>query len=98
MVTAEAATPVIILGFAPTSPHLAISRFNAFHRLRDELDRTKQALEDRKVIDKAKGILMSTRKISEEDAYALLRKTAMNESRRMADVARSLVTAAKLLS
>jgi response regulator NasT len=75
----------------------AISRFNAFHRLRGELDRTKQALEDRKIIDKAKGILMKSRNISEDDAYALLRKTAMNESRRMADVARSLVTAAKLL-
>src|ERR1700722_1031509 len=76
---------------------MAISRFNAFHRLRDELDRAKQALEDRKIIDKAKGILMKNRNISEEDAYALLRKTAMNESRRMADVARGLVTAAKLL-
>jgi response regulator NasT len=76
---------------------MAISRFNAFHRLREELDRTKQALEDRKIIDKAKGILMKSRNISEEDAYALLRKTAMNESRRMAEVARSLVTAAKLL-
>jgi len=77
---------------------MAISRFNALHRLRDELDRTKQALEDRKVIDKAKGILMKNRTITEEQAYALLRKTAMNESRRVADVARSLVTAAKLLS
>ena len=76
---------------------MAISRFNAFHRLREELDRTKQALEDRKIIDRGKGILMKSRNISEEDAYALLRKTAMNESRRMADVARSLVTAAKLL-
>jgi response regulator NasT len=77
---------------------MAISRFNAFHRLREELDRTRQALEDRKVIDKAKGILMKNRGVSEEAAYALLRKTAMNESRRVADVARSLVTAAKLLS
>ena len=76
---------------------MAISRFNAFHRLRNELDRTKQALEDRKVIDRAKGILMKSRGIAEEDAYALLRKTAMNESRRVADVARALVTAAKLL-
>jgi response regulator NasT len=76
---------------------MAISRFNAFHRLREELDRTKQALADRKIIDKAKGILMKSRNISEEDAYALLRKTAMNESRRMAEVARALVTAVKLL-
>ncbi|MEW9305439.1 ANTAR domain-containing response regulator [Labrys portucalensis] len=76
---------------------MAISRFNAFHRLREELDRTRQALEDRKTIDKAKGILMKRRGISEEEAYALLRKTAMNESRRVAEVARSLVTAARLL-
>lgn len=76
---------------------MAISRFNAFHRLRDELDRTKQALEDRKVIDKAKGILMKSRQISEDEAYALLRTAAMNESRRVAEVARSLITASKLL-
>jgi response regulator NasT len=76
---------------------MAISRFNAFNRLRDELDRARQALEDRKIIDKAKGILMKSRDVSEEEAYALLRKTAMNESRRVADVARSLITAAKLL-
>jgi response regulator NasT len=76
---------------------MAISRFNAFNRLRDELDRAKQALEDRKIIDKAKGILMKTREISEEEAYALLRKTAMNEGRRVADIARSLITTANLL-
>jgi len=76
---------------------MTIRRFNAFNRLREELDRTKQALEDRKIIDKAKGILMKTRNITEEDAYALLRKTAMNESRRVADVAAGLVVASKLL-
>ncbi len=76
---------------------MAISRFNAINRLHLELDRAKQALEDRKVIDKAKGILMKTRSLSEEDAYALLRSTAMKESRRLADVAQGLVTAMKLL-
>ena len=76
---------------------MTISRFNAFNRLREELDRTRQALEERKVIDKAKGILMKSRRIGEEEAYALLRKTAMNESRRLADVAAGLVMAAKLL-
>ncbi len=75
----------------------AISRFNVLARLRDELDRTKQALEDRKVIDKAKGILMKSRTLSEEDAYVLLRTTAMKESRRLAEVAQGLVTAMKLL-
>ncbi len=77
---------------------MAISRFNAFNRLRDELSRTKQALEERKVIDRAKGLLMKLRNLPEEEAYALLRKTAMNENRRIADVAQSLVTAAGLLS
>jgi len=76
---------------------MTISRFNSFNRLREELDRAKQALEDRKIIDKAKGILMKSRNLSEEDAYALMRKAAMNESRRLADVAQSVVTAAKLL-
>jgi len=76
---------------------MTISRFNAFNRLRQELDQTKQALQERKVIDKAKGILMRGRGITEDEAYALLRKTAMNESRRVAEVAQGLVTAAKLL-
>ncbi|PWR22276.1 ANTAR domain-containing response regulator [Zavarzinia compransoris] len=76
----------------------AISRFNAFSRMREELDRTKRALEERKVIDRAKGILMRLRGIGEEDAHALLRRTAMNENRRIADVAQSVLTAADLLS
>lgn len=76
---------------------VTISRFNAFNRLRTELDQARQALEDRKVIDKAKGILMKSRNITEEEAYALLRSTAMSENRRLADVAQGLVTAARLL-
>jgi response regulator NasT len=75
---------------------LCISRFNAFARLQDELDRTKSALEERKVIDRAKGILMNAKKLSEDAAYALLRKTAMNESKKIAEVAQSVVTAAEL--
>jgi two-component system, response regulator / RNA-binding antiterminator len=76
---------------------LCISRFNAFARLQDELDRTRNALEERKVIDRAKGILMKVKKISEAEAYGLLRKTAMNENKKIADVAQSVVTAAELL-
>jgi response regulator NasT len=75
---------------------LCISRFNAFSRLQSELDRTKSALEERKVIDRAKGILMKVKNLSEEQAYALLRKTAMNENRKIAEVAQSVVTAAEL--
>lgn len=74
-----------------------ISRFNAFNRLREELDRTRRALDDRKVVDRAKGILMRVRGLSEADAYALLRKTAMNENRRIVDVAQGLITASRLL-
>src|ERR1041385_2158973 len=75
---------------------LCISRFNAFARLQDELDRTRSALEERKVIDRAKGILMNAKSLSEEAAYALLRKTAMNENKKIAEVAQSVVTAAEL--
>src|SRR5580692_8205431 len=57
---------------------LCISRFNAFARLQDELDRTRSALDERKVIDRAKAILMNAKNFTEEAAYALLRKTAMN--------------------
>jgi two-component system, response regulator / RNA-binding antiterminator len=75
---------------------LCISRFNAFSRLQIELEQTKSALEERKVIDRAKGILMKAKNLSEEQAYALLRKTAMNENRKIAEVAQSVVTAAEL--
>ena len=75
---------------------LCISRFNAFSRLQSELEQTKSALEERKVIDRAKGILMKAKNLSEEQAYALLRKTAMNENRKIAEVAQSVVTAAEL--
>ena len=75
---------------------LTISRFNAFARLQSELDRAKSALEERKVIDRAKGILMKAKNLTEEQAYALLRKTAMNENKRIAEVAQSVITAAEL--
>ncbi len=75
----------------------AVSRFNAFDRMREELDRAKQALDERKTVDRAKGILMRERNLTEEQAYSLLRKTAMNENRRIVEVAQSIVTAAGLL-
>ncbi|MCB1333436.1 MAG: ANTAR domain-containing protein [Roseivivax sp.] len=75
----------------------AIARFRMFQRMRTELAETKRALEERKVIDRAKGMLMKARGIDEDAAYALLRKTAMDQGRRVADVAQALVTAAGLL-
>ena len=76
---------------------MAISRFNAFSRLSRELEEARSALEERKIVDQAKGILMKTRGLSEPEAYALLRKTAMNQNRRLIDIAQSLITAANLL-
>jgi response regulator NasT len=76
---------------------LCVSRFNAFSRLQSELDRTKTALEERKVIDRAKGILMKARNLSEEEAYAVLRRTAMNENRKIAEIAQAILTASDLL-
>jgi response regulator NasT len=75
---------------------LCISRFNAFSNLQGELDRAKTALEDRKVIDRAKGILMKAKKLSEEQAYVLLRNTAMNEKKKIAEIAQSVVTASEI--
>ncbi|MEI9806289.1 MAG: ANTAR domain-containing protein [Pseudolabrys sp.] len=75
---------------------LCISRFNAFARLEGELDRAKTALEDRKVIDRAKGILMKAKNLSEEQAYVLLRNTAMNEKKKIAEIAQSVITASEM--
>lgn len=76
---------------------MAISRFNAFAKLTRELEQARSELEDRKIVEQAKGILMRTRGLSEADAYALLRSTAMNQNRRMIDIAQGLVTAVDLL-
>ncbi|WP_047514356.1 ANTAR domain-containing response regulator [Rhizobium sp. YR528] len=76
---------------------MAVSRFNAFNRLQRELAEAKTALEERKIIDRAKGILMKMRGLSEEEAFGLLRQTAMNEKKKIAEIAQSVVTAAGLL-
>ena len=75
----------------------AIARFRLFARMRTELESTKAALAERKTIDRAKGILIKARGISEEEAYALLRKTAMDQGRKVADVANALISTADLL-
>lgn len=75
----------------------AIARFSMVRQMREELAETRRALEERKVIERAKGLLMKAKGIDEEAAYALLRKAAMDQGRRVADVAEALVTAAGLL-
>ncbi|KEJ88691.1 ANTAR domain-containing response regulator [Sulfitobacter donghicola] len=75
----------------------AIARFKMIAKMHSELDAAKQALADRKTIDRAKGLLIAARNISEDEAYTLLRKTAMDQGRKVIDVATALVTAADLL-
>ncbi|WP_186396801.1 ANTAR domain-containing response regulator [Stappia sp. TSB10GB4] len=76
---------------------MAISRFNAFNRLSQELEAARSELAERKTIERAKGILMRNRGIGEDEAYRLLRKTAMNQGRRIIEVAEGLVISAGLL-
>ncbi|WP_299297661.1 ANTAR domain-containing protein [uncultured Tateyamaria sp.] len=75
----------------------AIARFQMMSQMRLELAAAKQALADRKTLDRAKGILMRAKGLGEEDAYALLRKTAMSQNRKVIDVAQALLTASDLL-
>lgn len=76
---------------------MAVSRFNAFTELREELERARLALSERKVIERAKGVLMRQKGLTEEAAYGLMRKAAMNESKRVAEIAQAVVTATELL-
>ena len=76
---------------------VAIARFNTYSRMRKELEATRQALAERKTLDRAKGLLMTAKGLTEDEAYALLRKTAMDQGRKVIDVAEALVTASDLL-
>lgn len=76
---------------------VTISRFHAFRRLQKELKEAKSALEDRKLIERAKQILIDQNGLTEDAAYSLLRRTAMDHGRKIVDIARSLITAAELL-
>jgi response regulator NasT len=75
----------------------AIARFHMVARLRSELAATKAALEERKTIDRAKGMLMKAKGIGEDEAYALLRRAAMDQGKKLAEVAAALIVAAELL-
>ena len=76
---------------------LCVSRFNAFAKLQEELERTKSQLEDRKIIEKAKGILMKLKGLTEDEAYVLMRSTAMREKKKIGEIAQSILTASELL-
>jgi two-component system, response regulator / RNA-binding antiterminator len=76
---------------------VAIARFKAFDALRRERDAARGQLAERKVVDRAKGILMRAKGITEEEAYERMRRTAMNEQRKLSEIAQSIVTAAEML-
>lgn len=76
---------------------VAIARFEAHQTLKGELDAAHRALDDRKWIDRAKGLLMKSRKLGEDEAYAALRKLAMDRKRPLGDTARDVVEMAKFL-
>ncbi|HWA62855.1 MAG TPA: ANTAR domain-containing protein [Caulobacteraceae bacterium] len=76
---------------------VALSRFQLMQRLRTDLDQARQDLASRKIIDRAKGLLMKERGLDEEAAYAALRKLAMNTGRPIAAVAADLIAYANVL-
>ena len=77
---------------------VALARFEQWQALRRELDQAQTNLAERKVIERAKGIVMKQRRCTEDEAYALLRKLAMDRNQRLAHVAESVITMAELLT
>lgn len=76
---------------------VAIARFRAVQELRDELARTKATLVERRQIDRAKGILMNQRGITEDEAYKALRKLAMDKGKRLVEIAEQVISVSELL-
>ena len=76
---------------------VAVAHFNRYHSMREELERARLSLVERKTVDRAKGLLMEQKGISEEAAYKLLRKLAMDQNKRIGEVAQDLLTYAKAL-
>jgi len=75
----------------------AVARFEAFQTIKGELNETRTKLSERKLIERAKGILMKEKRIPEEDAYRMLRKLAMDKNVTVGAIAEQVITVAKLL-
>jgi len=76
---------------------VAVAHFNRYHSMREELDRARLSLVERKAVDRAKGLLMQQKGLNEEAAYRLMRKLAMDQNKRIGEVAQDIVTYAKAL-
>ena len=94
-------TTYIVEGLQPARVRsildVARARFAAEQALRDELEKTRGELAARKTIERAKGLLMESRKLSESDAFALMRKMAMDRQTSLMELAEQIITAKKLL-
>jgi hypothetical protein len=91
-------------GAAPYGPHLERSVFamlqqqsRRLQEMGDELDAVRASLNERKVIERAKGLLMAHRQMTEDDAYKALRQMSMNQNRRIVDVAEAVLSLAEVL-
>jgi len=87
-ISSERLTPVI---------DAAVARFEETRQLKEELSVANLKLEERKLVERAKGILMRQRNLDEEDAYAMLREMAMKRNMKLADLSSQLIEAAKML-
>ena len=98
---AAGVTAYVVAGMAPerVKPVLdvALARFEHEETLRRELAEARTQLADRKLVDRAKGLLMQRHQIGEPDAYARIRRAAMDKGLKMADIAQRIVDAADLL-
>jgi response regulator NasT len=82
----------------PAILQVAVARFELMADLRSELNVANQKLAERKFVERAKGLLMKARGLSEDEAYHTLRRMAMERNRRMGDVAKSVLEMAELIN
>lgn len=76
---------------------LAVSRFKEFQSLHQKVDDLRDALETRKLIERAKGILMRRLGLSEEEAFRRMQRRSQNENKRLGDIAQAIITADGML-
>jgi len=96
------ATSYIVDGLSaqrlPAIVNVALARFGMISELRSELSVAQQKLAERKFVERAKGLLMKARNLSEDEAYHTLRRMAMERNRRMGEVAKSVIEMAELIN
>ena len=76
---------------------VAVARFREYQALKDELEKTKTSLEERKLVDRAKGMLMERQGMSESEAHQALRKLAMDQGKKLGEAARNIISVMELL-